>query len=139
MGGRRGFTAEIAEDAEGREGPTTESTEGETKACTTEAQRHRGHRGEGGEREWWEKARPERAHAEPWAFRTRISSLKTQVSRLKPPLHTLKYFASGWCTTKALVDCSGSICQFSVSTHPMRSGSRSFQIFSWSLMSGQAG
>ena len=47
--------------------------------------------------------------------------------------------AAGWCTMIALVDCSGSICQFSVSTQPMRDGSSSRKSFSWSLMSGQAG
>ena len=39
----------------------------------------------------------------------------------------------------ALVLCSGSICQFSVSRHPMRSGLSNLKSFSWSLISGQAG
>lgn len=51
----------------------------------------------------------------------------------------LKYFACGWCTMIALVDCSGSICQFSVSVHPMRSGWISLKSFAWSAMSGHAG
>jgi hypothetical protein len=39
----------------------------------------------------------------------------------------------------ALVDCSGSICQFSVSVHPMRSGWMSLKSLAWSAMSGHAG
>ncbi len=43
---------------------------------------------------------------------------------------TLKYLASGWWTTTADVDCSGSSCQFSVRQTPMRLGSSSVKIFS---------
>ena len=56
-----------------------------------------------------------------------------------PACQMLKYLAAGWWTISALVDCSGSICQFSVRRHPIRAGSSREKSFSWSLMSGQAG
>jgi len=58
-----------------------------------------------------------------------LRALKQTLRRSKvapaPISHTLKYLASGWCTMIADVDCSGSICQFSVNSHPIREGSSS--------------
>jgi len=52
---------------------------------------------------------------------------------------TLKYRAWGWCTTIALVDCSGSSWNSSVSSTPILSGLRSVNSFVWSSRFGQAG
>ena len=57
----------------------------------------------------------------------------------RTPPQTAKYPAPGWCTTIALVDCSGSIWKFSVSRQPIRSGCSRRHSFSWSAMSGHAG
>src|SRR5664280_854376 len=51
----------------------------------------------------------------------------------------LKYLASGWCTTKASVDCSGWSCSSSERVTPMRAGSRSATRTARSARSGQAG
>jgi DNA-binding GntR family transcriptional regulator len=50
----------------------------------------------------------------------------------------LKYEASGWWTTMASVDCSGSSWNSSDSTTPIRSGSRIAAIWARSSRSGQA-
>jgi hypothetical protein len=51
----------------------------------------------------------------------------------------LKYFASGWCTTRASVDCSGCSCSSSLSSTPIRSGRSSETSLARSSRSGQAG
>ena len=52
---------------------------------------------------------------------------------------TLKYFACGWWTTMAVVRCSGSSWNCSLSASPIRSGSSSSNSFAWSSRSGHAG
>ena len=52
---------------------------------------------------------------------------------------TLKYFASGWWTTIASVDCSGCSCISSDSSTPIRAGSSSRATLARSARSGQAG
>ncbi len=51
----------------------------------------------------------------------------------------LKYFASGWCTISAEVDCSGCSWNSSESSTPMRSGSRRSTSTACISTSGQAG
>ena len=53
--------------------------------------------------------------------------------------HTVKYFARGFSTTIALVDCSGSSCHSSDSERPMRSAPSRRNSGSWSSSFGQAG
>ena len=54
--------------------------------------------------------------------------------------HTTKYLACGWCTTTALVLCSGSRWNCSVRRTPMfSSGLSRWKIFVWSSKFGQAG
>src|SRR6185437_320707 len=53
--------------------------------------------------------------------------------------HTLKYFASGWWTTMASVDCSGCNYISSDSSTPILDGSSSRTILARSARSGQAG
>ena len=59
-------------------------------------------------------------------------------SRLTRPQAT-KYLASGWGTTIAEVDCSGTRWNSSVIATPMRSISSSSATFTWSSRSGHAG
>ena len=54
------------------------------------------------------------------------------------PAHVLKYFASGWCTTIASVDCSGCSWNSSDSSTLMRSGCSRPTIFARSSRFGQA-
>ena len=51
----------------------------------------------------------------------------------------LKYFASGWCTISASVDCSGCSCSSSDSSTPIRSGWSRSTSLARSSRSGQAG
>ncbi len=51
----------------------------------------------------------------------------------------LKYFASGWWTIMASVDCSGCSCSSSDSSTPIRSGRSRSTSFTRSSRSGQAG
>ena len=51
----------------------------------------------------------------------------------------LKYFASGWWTMKASVDCSGCSCSSSESSTPIRPGSSRSTSVARSARSGQAG
>src|SRR5579872_3291728 len=54
--------------------------------------------------------------------------------------HTTKYFACGWCTTIADVDCSGSMWKPVVRWTPMfSSGLRTAKSFVWSSRFGHAG
>src|SRR6266851_2993883 len=53
--------------------------------------------------------------------------------------HTEKYFACGWVTTIAEVDCSGSSWSSSVSTRPISSARSSWRSCFWSPRLGQAG
>ena len=56
-----------------------------------------------------------------------------------PTQRALKYFASGWCTISASVDCSGCSCSSSDSSTPIRSGFSRSTSLARSSRSGQAG
>ena len=51
----------------------------------------------------------------------------------------LKYFAAGWWTMIAEVDCSGSSCHSSLMLTPIRPGCSSSNSWAWSSRFGQAG
>lgn len=58
---------------------------------------------------------------------------------LNVPYRTLKYLACLWWTMRAVVDCSGSSWNSSLSSTPMRPGFKIGQSLSWSSKRGQAG
>ena len=68
----------------------------------------------------------------------RVQQRAVHVEEDGPQAHVLKYFASGWCTTIASVDCSGCSWNSSDSSTPIRSGRSSCTIFARSSRFGQA-
>jgi hypothetical protein len=56
-----------------------------------------------------------------------------------PDHRMLKYFAEGWWTVIALVDCSGVSMNSSVNSTPISAGESSSKSFAWSSRFGQAG
>src|SRR5580658_8761895 len=68
---------------------------------------------------------------------SRLSEVKNPVPAAD--FYTEKYFACGWWTTMAEVDCSGSSWSSSLSWMPISSALSSARSCSWSARLGQAG
>ena len=75
-----------------------------------------------------------------WLIDRVVAARRPREGRSREGRHVaLKYLASGWCTTRASVDCSGCSCSSSESSTPMRSGRSRATSLARSSSSGQAG